>query len=424
MSDKVRELKDKATQLVTKGKLPAALEAWKKVVEAAGDDMGARQKVAEVLAKLGRLAEAVEAYEDVAKRYAEMGLFFRASAVCRVILTLDPKHQRTQALIASLFARSEKPLPSKPATPPPPPKEAMAEAPPEEIDIDLELEIVAPPTASGLPSIPLFSMLTEAELKEILGTAMEVRAYGLGEVIVQEGQPGESMFALVEGTVGVFRGHDTADERRVASMSAGEIFGEVALVSKGLRVATVVTDDGATALEFPRAAMEQVVARHPRVGEMLDAFYRERLLANMMRASPVLRGLPEASKKQLAAAFKPRTWQAGATIIAEGQAPEAVHMLLRGVCAAKHSSGNSYPDLREGDLFGEISVLTEGPATATVTASVPALTLELGAAEFKALVMKDLGAALAVKQLAKQRLDRTARYDRAHALTAGPDRRV
>jgi CRP-like cAMP-binding protein len=185
-----------------------------------------------------------------------------------------------------------------------------------------------------------------------------------------------------------------------------------------------VTEDGATTLEFPRAAMEQVVARHPRVGEMLDAFYRERLLANMMRASPVLRGLPEDAKKQLALAFKPKTWAAGATIIQEGQAPEAVHMLLRGVCAAKHSSGNSYPDLREGDLFGEISVLTEGPATATVTASVPVLTLELPAAEFKALVMKDLGAALAVKQLAKQRLERTARYDRAHALTAGPDRRV
>ncbi|MBX7096659.1 MAG: cyclic nucleotide-binding domain-containing protein [Myxococcaceae bacterium] len=422
MSD-VRELKDKAMQLTAKGKLPAALEAWRKVVEVAADDVAARQKVAELLQKLGKSVDAVAAYEDVARRYAEQGQFFKASAVCRLILAIEPKHQRTLALIASLFAKSEKPLPVRPAAVPVAPVAAAAPAAVEDA-IDIELEVVAPPTASGLPSIPLFSMLGEAELREVLASAMEVRAYGVGELIVKEGAPGESMFALVEGTVGVFRGHGTSDERRVASMSAGEIFGEVALVSKGLRVATVVTDDSATVLEFPRAAMDQVVAKHPRVGEVLDAFYRERLLANMMRASPVLRGLQDGAKKELARAFQPKTWAAGATIIAEGQAPEAVHVLLRGVCAVKHSSGNSYPDLREGDLFGEISILTGGPATATVTASAPVLTLELAAADFKALVMKDAGAAVTLRHLANARLERTARYDRAHGLPAGPDRRV
>ncbi len=430
MADVVRELKDKAAQATTKGKLPAALEAWRQVVEVAPDDLAARQKVAELLIRLNQRDEAINAYEDVARRYAQAGVFFKASAVCRIILGIDPKHQRTQELIATLFARSEKPLPSKPGAPKPgteaAPTTAATAAPSEnaEVDVDLDIEVVAPPTASGLPSIPLFSMLNAAELKQVLATAMEVRSWGVGEVLVSEGSPGDAMYALVEGTVGVYRGHGTPDERRVASMSAGDIFGEVALVAGTSRVATVVTENGAVALEFSRAAMEQVIAKYPRVGESLEQFARERLLANMMRASVVLGELPDSARRQLAARFTPRTFANGQTIITEGQPASAVHMLLRGRCAVKHQSGNSYPDLREGDLFGEVAVLTDGPATATVIASGPVVTLEIGVDEFKSLVLNDFGASMAVKALVKTRLERTARYDRVHSMTRFADRRV
>ena len=49
MSDAVRALKDKASELAAKGKSEAALETWRQVVTAAPDDLTARQKVAELL---------------------------------------------------------------------------------------------------------------------------------------------------------------------------------------------------------------------------------------------------------------------------------------------------------------------------------------------------------------------------------------
>lgn len=420
MSDAVRELKDKATQLTAKGKFPAAIETWEKVVKQSPDDVGARHKIAELHVKLGDKPKAIEGYEDVARRYAEMGLFFKASAVCRLILGLEPNHQRTQELIASLYARGKGPVPSSPVrtvAPPPSPNDE----PPEEIDIEPD---IAPPTASGLPSIPLFSMLDEHQLKAILGSAMEVRSYQPGQVVVTEGAPGESMFALVEGIAGVFRGWSTETQRKVATISASDIFGEVALVSRTARVATVVAETEAVALEFPRAAMEQVIARHPAVGEQLDRFCRERLLANMMRASPILRGLSPVDQKQLSAKFALRSFSTGDTIITEGQDATSVHMLLRGSCTATHHSGDRYPDLREGDLFGEVAVLTEGPTTATVKASSRVLTLELAAPVFKEVVLKDAGARLAVKTLARTRLLRTAQLDREHGVEEAQDIRV
>ena len=56
MSDQVRALKDKATELTTKGKFPAAIEAWQKVVAAAPDDVGALLMVA-VTFGVGRVLE-------------------------------------------------------------------------------------------------------------------------------------------------------------------------------------------------------------------------------------------------------------------------------------------------------------------------------------------------------------------------------
>ncbi|MCA3016975.1 MAG: cyclic nucleotide-binding domain-containing protein [Myxococcaceae bacterium] len=424
MGDAVRELKDKASELALKGKLPAAIEAWQKVVASAPDDIPARQKVAELQVRAGRGPDAVATYEDVAKRYAEKGLFFKASAVCRLIQGLEPGHQRTLDLIASLYSRSKTPLPTQ--RPPPPTTTApVAATPANELVIDVA-EPIAPPTASGQPSIPLFSMLSAEELAEVLRTGMEVRAYAKGDVVVAEGAAGASMFALSEGTAGVFRGHGTAQARRVAGIDAGDIFGEVALVSGAPRVATVVVEsDAAVALEFPREAIYAVARRFPAVRQRIEAFTRERLLLNLMRANAVLKALPEASRAALSSAFRVRRASDGEQLVTEGAPGSVVSMLLRGTCLVTHESGERYPDLKEGDLFGEVSVLTGGPATATVTAMGEVLTLQVTAEAFKAIVLSDAAAAEAVRALVKQRLERTAQYDRDYGIALVlEDRRV
>lgn len=410
MSDQLRALKDQAAQLTAKGKWSGALEAWQKVVAAAPTDVAAEQKVAEVLVKLGRPDEAVAAYERVAKRYGEQGQFFKASAVCRLIVGIEPTHVRTQELLAELYARSKAQSKSGSVNAPPSLVSAPVKASEPEIDVEVLVEPPAP-TKSGLPSIPLFSTLSTDELKAVLAEAMEVRAFSAGEAIVTEGQPGESMFALVEGKGGIYRHFGRPEQRRVDELQPGDIFGEAAMVSGAPRLATVIAETDAVALELNRAAMQAVVRRHPEVGQHLETFYRRRLLANALRASPLLRALPHEAQQALARKFRAARYQPGQTVLAEGAPAAAVQLLLRGTCSASHGSGQKYPDLHEGDLFGEVSVMTDGPATATVTASSEVLTLQLSAADFKECVLAEPGAHQAVKALVETRLERTARFN-------------
>lgn len=414
MSDQVRALKDQAVALTTKGELPAAIDAWRRVLAAAPEELGALQKVAELQAKSGRVAEAVASYEQLADRLAQAGQFFKASAIGRVVQSLEPGHQRIQEMLASRFARAQASgsAGAAPAVAPAsPPEEVLA--PHVEADFDFDAEPPSPSTAGGLPAIPLFSGLTRDELKDVLSTATEVHSLADGEVVVREGEPGDALYALAEGQAGVFRALGTPGERRVASLVAGDVFGEVSIISGAPRVASVVAEGPALVLRTSRGAMASVILRFPRVKRALMQFYRERLLANALRANPVLRGLPEHEKRALTEAFKPCAFEDGATLITEGQAPGFVSLLLRGACAVTHQSGARYADLREGDLFGEVSVLTGGPATATVRALGQVLALRLPADVFKARVLKDGAAALAVKKLAEARLARTRELDEA-----------
>ncbi|MBS1152482.1 MAG: regulatory subunit-like protein [Myxococcaceae bacterium] len=431
MSDAVRAHKDKGTQLLARGKLPAALAEFQKVVASVPSDLGARQKVAEIFAKLGKKPEAIAEYAQVVGRYADLGQFFKASALCKVILTLDPKHVGTQQSLAKLYAGrrpSEAPqvtkrVPLAGARAPDPlevgallGKEPVVAQPEIEIDIPIELEeipieVEAPKPAVTLPVIPLFSDLSRDEFVHVLNV-IEPRAFYDGEAIVVEGDAGHAMYAIAEGKVSVVRTIDGQPARRVAQMNEGDFFGEMALLSDSPRLATVVADGPVIVLEFARAALEKLTSLHPKVGEAIERFYRDRLLANLLRSSPLLHPLSEEQKQSVAVQFQPRMYPSGDAIIEEGQPGESVFLLLRGSCQVFHRDEARgkvrYPNLREGDSFGEISVVLNRPASATVEAAGPVVVLWLPAEVFREQVLSHAEVKPMVMRLVNERLERTA----------------
>ena len=103
MSEKLRKQKENAARLIAKGKVAEAADELKKVIESDPRDLAARQKLAELHARLGNKAAAVREYQSVAGSYAADGLLLKAIAICKVILQLDPTHHETQAILADLY---------------------------------------------------------------------------------------------------------------------------------------------------------------------------------------------------------------------------------------------------------------------------------------------------------------------------------
>ena len=428
-SDRLRIAKDQAAKLLLKNKLEPALHALRDALTLAPHDVALHQKLGETLARLGRRPEAIRAYQRAVGGWAHDGQFLRAIALCKVILQLDPSHQETQTALAELYAKTRA---GRPATVPMPlavelkvKRPVSTEKPPPmpdpvtelevlavsdediESEIDVEIEVdTGTETAPVLPRVPLFSELAPAAFLSVL-EGLELRHYEPRDVVVTEGEADRCMFAIVQGRVRVLRG-DASERKAVAEMGEGTFFGEMALVTGAPRVATIEAVGNVVLMVFPPERMADIVKEHPSVEKALEKFYRERLLQNLTRQSPLFSPLSDDQQDTLAASFRPRTFARGETILEQGKPPDGFYVILRGRCRVTERSGGSYPELNEGDVFGEISLVTGNPVTASVRAATTCTVLRLPAAAFQAQVLAHPEVGAAVRRLGAERMARKA----------------
>ena len=107
--------------------------------------------------------------------------------------------------------------------------------------------------------IPLFESCSQAELARIASITKQFDAPD-GEMLIREGEPGDFFFVLVKGSAEVRKG-----KRRVARLAAGDIAGEIALLTDAPRTATVRTTSPVTALRATRKGFSALLDSSPKI---------------------------------------------------------------------------------------------------------------------------------------------------------------
>ena len=117
-----------------------------------------------------------------------------------------------------------------------------------------------------LVTVPLFNSLAEPELDELAKWFHHQNA-GEGKRLVGEGAPGYTFFVIVDGTAVV-----TTDGERLATLGPGEFFGEIAILGKGRRTATVTSTSPVRLLVLFGTEFRQLEAAQPQIAaQILEA---------------------------------------------------------------------------------------------------------------------------------------------------------
>ena len=121
----------------------------------------------------------------------------------------------------------------------------------------------------------LFKDLSDEELLAIV-RGLRLHTYEPGDIVVTEGEPGQSLFTLTTGHVKVFVGNPDRRNFEVAELGEGDFFGEISSLSGRPRSATVVAASACELLELDRPTLDSIARTHARVREVLETSYIER----------------------------------------------------------------------------------------------------------------------------------------------------
>jgi CRP-like cAMP-binding protein len=233
-----------------------------------------------------------------------------------------------------------------------------------------------------------------------------------GASFFEEGQPSDRMYYLVEGSVGLVRSRKTLD-----IVKAGEVFGEMAVISGESRSASAVARSACKVLAMDGRQFQQALQTTPEFALMLMNIMNHRLrltLALMNQTSSLpslgdrdeLRVFDKKMMEDLVAAFKarpPQNFPPGRMIMKEGDAGVSMYIVIKGKVSVT-IKGVVVERIGPGGTFGEMALVDQGARSASALAATDCQLLTIGRPEFLNLVKSKPGFAISLLKTIAERL--------------------
>ena len=382
----------------------------------------------DLLKRLGREEEAIAAYERAVDLYAQQGFVARAAAMAKVVLAMAPDrvdvlervdvgaarklHRSARSGIVTADAGAEFDDQATTQTK----RLAINALPlvaddsaaddvlrftvlpsPQRLTLDLDISDAEvqdrPPMVDGLserpsaehlaqlPSMPLFAEVPKSMLSKMV---RESRLIDLepGENLIDRGTTADALYALVEGSVQLIR----ATNEDAIVLSEGDVVGISCLLERVNYEGDVTARTKVRALRISRLLLDRLVAEHPALGDVLLEVLGRRLVATLVRSSPMFSGFDNGARSEVARLFEVRRANQGTVILEAGKRADGLYIPMIGELAVIGPDGEEIGSLKLGRALGRHSMLTQSPSPMTVKATSDVLLLRLSARRFQELV--------------------------------------
>jgi CRP-like cAMP-binding protein len=371
------------------GDFARALSIYQHILEVVPLDYEVRMLIADTLVEVEALDAAAQVYRTVAVHDVRAGHPLPALVACQALVKLGRPIHDIEELLVGIYASGSpqlarfaiRPAPVDPNTKISPPAAApktLQHAAEQALRAALDLSVFVGYQEQYHP----LAFLSELGRESFIAVARSLTILRLtdGELVMRQGESGDSLYLVAGGELRVFV--QTPDgPQDVAHLFENTLFGEMSLITGQPRTASVAVVGEADVIQVSKAALQAVMAAVPAVREGLDRFSRERLIKNLLQTSPLFVPFTKSQQGELLRRFEGHEIGPGVDIIREGERGQGLFLILSGeVDVISHATSDTpahLAHLRAGDMFGEMSLVTDQPTSATVRAMVPTTVLFL-----------------------------------------------
>jgi HlyB family type I secretion system ABC transporter len=216
----------------------------------------------------------------------------------------------------------------------------------------------------------LFRFLSDEHFGAI-GPLLQEEHYEFGDVIVKQDDPADSFYILTRGRARALKIKPDGEEIPLGLLKPGDSFGEAALSEGGTRNATVRCSTAVDVLRIDREDFLELVRRVPDLKQYVETTGRNRALQSFLYQFSNFGRLPTPVLRGMIDKLTPATFEKGDLIIREGDDAGPLYILQKGRARAFAGVNGQERNLafyREGDFFGELSILNGSPRAASVEA--------------------------------------------------------
>ncbi len=207
---------------------------------------------------------------------------------------------------------------------------------------------------------------------EKLRPILREEQYDFGDLIVKQGDPANAFYILTSGRARVVKtGANNGEEIVLATLRPGDAFGEAALTEGGTRNATVRCSTSTEVLRLDRADFLALAESVPELRENVQMTRRARALQGFLYEFSNFGRLPTPALREVMEKLERVQFSKGNLIIKEGDAAGPMYILEKGRARAFIQNNGTQRNLafyRDGDFFGELSILNGSARAASVEA--------------------------------------------------------
>ncbi len=329
--------------------------------------------MAELLERLGQKKEAIQIYRKVAEAYAQDGFLLQAISINKMILRIDPSLKDVNDRLAQLY--TEKAQEAKPLRP--------------------------------LPHIPLFSELNEQELQLLL-RKVQVKTFPKDSFICREGEAGDSLMVISRGEVAISKQISEGKEVWIRNLGEGDFLGEFGFFTDQKRHATVKALTECEILEISRNELNEIIKTHPRVKEVLQDLFKQRVLDLFLALSPLFSSLTPMEREEVFKRFRLPKIPEETLLFKGGDPPDSLYMIQSGEVEifTQNRQGKRVVlgTLKSGNFFGEIGPVFNKPRMASAKTTQPSELFELTKEDLEACLLQFPKLQSTLKEISLKRL--------------------